>query len=65
MSKVSGREGGGGMGARTALVRVEGGDVGLREVELGDVYLLPGGIPPLGEREGLACEGSVVDHLDG
>lgn len=53
------------MGGRTALVRVERGDVGLCEAELGDVDLLPGGIPPLGEREGLAGKGGVVDHLHG
>lgn len=48
MSRERRRKRGGGMRARTALVSVEGGDVGLREVELGDVDLLPGGIPPLG-----------------
>ena len=58
-------EGEGGKGGLTLLVRVEGREVVCVEGELGDVGLRAGGVPLLGEDEGLGRERGVVLHLDG
>ena len=63
MSGVRGQQGSG--EGRTLLVGIEGREVGRLEGQFGDVGLGAGGIPLLGEGEGLGREREIVLHLLG
>lgn len=55
----------GGIGTRTLLVGVEGGDVAFLEGELGEVVFSAGRIPLLRKQVGVAGERGIIYHLHG